>query len=155
MWHPPYRDTRPKPFQVIRTTNLVFDFPIDQETDSTSGSVLNNEPEGVFEDGSRCSEIEIELRDPRVAAALQIHYGWIRLTGGAPGGVSGTITGYAYETIPNKRVLAGVTSKTSTDTQAQENFVLALAQPAEGKVIVTKTNIQIYYWRKRRPACVA
>jgi hypothetical protein len=30
MWHPPYRDTRPTPLQVIRTTNLVFDFPIAQ-----------------------------------------------------------------------------------------------------------------------------
>ncbi|MGA8438737.1 MAG: hypothetical protein WB714_10975, partial [Candidatus Sulfotelmatobacter sp.] len=41
-----------------------------QALDSTSGSVLNNSPERVFEDGARCSEIKIQLRDPRVAAAL-------------------------------------------------------------------------------------
>jgi hypothetical protein len=34
-----------------------------QDTDSTSGSVLNDEAESVFEGGTRCSEIKMELRD--------------------------------------------------------------------------------------------
>ena len=45
-----------------------------QALDSTSGSVLNNSPEGVFEDGTRCFEIKIQLRDPQVAAALSVLY---------------------------------------------------------------------------------
>jgi hypothetical protein len=36
-----------------------------------------------------------------------VHYGWVRISGG-PGGV--TITGYAYETTPNKHIDTGVTS---------------------------------------------
>jgi hypothetical protein len=36
------------------------------------------------------------------------HYGWARLT--VTKGIVGTLTGYAYETIPNKRILAGQTS---------------------------------------------
>ena len=38
----------------------------------------------------------------------QTHYGWARLT--VKSGIVGTLTGYAYETIPNKRILAGQTS---------------------------------------------
>jgi hypothetical protein len=38
----------------------------------------------------------------------QTHYGWARLT--VTSGIAGTLTGYAYETIPNKRILAGQTS---------------------------------------------
>jgi len=40
----------------------------------------------------------------------KIHYGWARLnvTNGH-GGFSGTITGYAYETVPNKPVITGKT----------------------------------------------
>jgi hypothetical protein len=41
------------------------------------------------------------------------HYGWVRLTlmihHSSP--ISGTITGYAYETVADKRILAGVTEK--------------------------------------------
>jgi hypothetical protein len=38
------------------------------------------------------------------------HYGWARFTVTLTGGIVGTLTGYAYETIPNKRILAGQTS---------------------------------------------
>jgi len=41
----------------------------------------------------------------------QTHYGWARLnvTGRAFGSVTATLTGYAYETIPNKAIIAGKT----------------------------------------------
>jgi hypothetical protein len=36
------------------------------------------------------------------------HYGWVRLSVEVKGpNISATLTGYAYETIPNKRILAG------------------------------------------------
>jgi hypothetical protein len=39
----------------------------------------------------------------------ETHYGWVRLTvGSGPSGLSGTITAYAYETEPNKQILAGI-----------------------------------------------
>jgi hypothetical protein len=48
------------------------------------------------------------------------HYGWIRLTVNTqPHTFSATITGYAYETFANKRILAGIQEKDSADIQAQ------------------------------------
>ena len=38
----------------------------------------------------------------------QTHYGWIRMT--VQGALSGYVSGYAYETVPNKPIIAGVTS---------------------------------------------
>jgi hypothetical protein len=35
----------------------------------------------------------------------QVHYGWARMS--VTGAISGTITGYAYETVPNKGIRAG------------------------------------------------
>jgi hypothetical protein len=42
----------------------------------------------------------------------QIHYGWAKLKcpGGTYGGGTGTLLGYAYETIPGRAILAGETS---------------------------------------------
>jgi hypothetical protein len=38
----------------------------------------------------------------------QVHYGWIRMTVNAGGGaVTGTITGYAYNTVANQSLKAG------------------------------------------------
>lgn len=38
----------------------------------------------------------------------EVHYGWARLTlTGAGGPFNVSLTGYAYETVPNKRILAG------------------------------------------------
>jgi len=40
----------------------------------------------------------------------ETHYGWARLTVTAKGGIVATLTGYAYETVPNKPIMAGKTS---------------------------------------------
>jgi hypothetical protein len=46
------------------------------------------------------------------------HYGWVRLTVTTePRGVSASITGYAYETVANQRILAG-TAGSAADTAA-------------------------------------
>lgn len=52
------------------------------------------------------------------------HYGWARLnvTGNGIKGIVATMTGYAYETIPNKAVVAGQT--TGTDGGADERGTL-------------------------------
>jgi hypothetical protein len=54
----------------------------------------------------------------------QTHYGWIRLTVTSNFGLnkptlSATITGYAYETVPNKRILAGTVSKPASEAPAE------------------------------------
>jgi hypothetical protein len=40
----------------------------------------------------------------------ETHYGWARLTVTAKRGIFATLTGYAYETVPNKTIIAGKTS---------------------------------------------
>ncbi len=37
----------------------------------------------------------------------ETHYGWARLTVTAKGGIVATLTGYAYETVPNRPVITG------------------------------------------------
>lgn len=50
------------------------------------------------------------------------HYGWARLnvTGSGLGTIVATMTGYAYETIPNKAIVAGKTNDTETDESTEE-----------------------------------
>lgn len=48
----------------------------------------------------------------------ETHYGWIRLSHTSPKG--GLMTGYAYETIPNKPIIAGATS----DSEPESNMEL-------------------------------
>ena len=47
------------------------------------------------------------------------HFGWVRLTvNTTPNGLlSGTITGYAYETVPNTPILAGTAEKPTAEVQ--------------------------------------
>jgi hypothetical protein len=40
----------------------------------------------------------------------ETHYGWARLTVTAKGSIVATLTGYAYETVPNRPIMAGKTS---------------------------------------------
>jgi hypothetical protein len=56
----------------------------------------------------------------------KIHYGWARLTGTVCAG--GTLTGYAYETIPDKPIIAGKTKGTDDDSVEESNR--ALTAPA-------------------------
>lgn len=44
----------------------------------------------------------------------EVHYGWVRLTGN--GALSVVITGYAYETVPNKGIRAGQRSEDEDET---------------------------------------
>ncbi len=59
----------------------------------------------------------------------ETHYGWIRLTVNTDknGLLAGTITGYAYETVANKPILAGTagtatTDKTTTEVQGPDGI---------------------------------
>jgi hypothetical protein len=50
----------------------------------------------------------------------ETHYGWVRLTVTTqPRGFSATITGYAYETVANKKISAGIGSTSASQTQVQ------------------------------------
>jgi hypothetical protein len=58
----------------------------------------------------------------------KIHYGWARLTVQVPGGalIKATLTGYAYETIAGKSIIAGRTKGPGDIVEGQD---LALATP--------------------------
>jgi hypothetical protein len=74
------------------------------------------------------------------------HYGWVRLTViTEPSGVSATITAYAYETVANKRILAGIATKDSANTQA-ETKAESLAQPSLGMLALGANGLAL--WRR-------
>ena len=52
-----------------------------------------------------------------------IHYGWVRLAVKSRNmlSISATITGYAYETIPNKPIVAGTAETASVDAQTKDS----------------------------------
>jgi hypothetical protein len=63
----------------------------------------------------------------------QVHYGWARLNVARPqvGGIQATVTGYAYETIPNKPIITGKTKE--PDVITLKSATLGhLAQGASG-----------------------
>jgi hypothetical protein len=51
----------------------------------------------------------------------KIHYGWARLSFAMPAFARATLTGYAYETIPNKPIIAGKTHGADDDSSVQPN----------------------------------
>jgi len=60
----------------------------------------------------------------------QTHYGWARLSvhfEGAAGGLEAHLTGYAYETIPNKPIIAGKTHGPDVVTVQEGGSLGALA----------------------------
>jgi hypothetical protein len=59
----------------------------------------------------------------------QTHYGWARLTVTVKHGILATLTGYAYETIPNKRIITGKTSGTDS-VETGDNTERVAAWPA-------------------------
>jgi hypothetical protein len=72
----------------------------------------------------------------------EVHYGWARLSvHNVKTDITGTLTGYAYETIPNKAIIAGATKGTdesleesdanlATPTRALDSLgILALGAP--------------------------
>ncbi|MFZ0416509.1 MAG: hypothetical protein WAM04_00275 [Candidatus Sulfotelmatobacter sp.] len=53
------------------------------------------------------------------------HYGWIRLSVGAPRKLEAIITGYAYETVADQPILAGQTSEEVSELPASANLEMA------------------------------
>jgi hypothetical protein len=56
----------------------------------------------------------------------QVHYGWARLKVTVEYPISATLTGYAYETVPNKSIITGKTKGPDVER---------IQQPATGKVM--------------------
>jgi hypothetical protein len=80
------------------------------------------------------------------------HYGWIRLAViTEPRGVSATITEYAYETVANKRILAGASEKSSAEFQPLDN-VRSLNRVALGMLALGAGGLHL--WRREETSTV-
>ena len=83
----------------------------------------------------------------------QTHYGWIRLTvtTAAHEPISATITAYAYETVANKRILAGE-SGASTSAATVENKMEQPAQASLGMLALGTNGLAL--WRREEVSAV-
>jgi hypothetical protein len=74
------------------------------------------------------------------------HYGWIRLTVTTqPRGFAASITGYAYETVANKRILVGISAKDSANIQAEPKAE-SLGHPSLGVLALGADGLAL--WRR-------
>jgi len=82
----------------------------------------------------------------------ETHYGWARMTVNAKTGIVATLTGYAYETIPNKPILAGAKSgPVESVTNLRMNlFTPAKRSPTLGLLAGGADSLAI--WRREEPA---
>jgi hypothetical protein len=94
----------------------------------------------------------------------QFHYGWARLNVRSHLGISplscnvfATLTGYAYETVPNKPIIAGKTKgleqwdEEGLDTGASVTKPIEIPQPATlGLLALGSPGLSI--WRRKEPA---
>jgi hypothetical protein len=80
-----------------------------------------------------------------------IHYGWARITTGSQGGhLKALLTGYAYETIPNKAIIAGVT-KGPDDVEPTASLNTHATEPATlGMLALGAPGLSI--WRREETA---
>ncbi len=69
----------------------------------------------------------------RFYAKGKVHYGWARLNVPTPSGSHAKLTGYAYETIPNKPIITGQTSAPDVIT-LEPGSLGRLAQGAAGRL---------------------
>jgi hypothetical protein len=78
----------------------------------------------------------------------ETHYGWARLTVNAKTGIVATLTGYAYETIPNKPIIAGKTSGPVVASAVDgERILPAPYQPATLGALARGADVLVV-WRR-------
>ncbi len=79
-----------------------------------------------------------------------LHYGWVRVAIGYSAGETVTITGYAYETVPNKGITTGVTHGAVEDASMvapESMFTPTSAAPASlGLLALGSSGLEI--WRR-------
>jgi hypothetical protein len=78
----------------------------------------------------------------------ETHYGWARLTVKAKGGVFATLTGYAYETVPNKAIEAGEISGPAVAEAANHPQEIAPAKPLATVGMLARGAEALAVWRR-------
>ncbi|MGA9968292.1 MAG: hypothetical protein WBQ10_24040 [Terriglobales bacterium] len=80
----------------------------------------------------------------------QTHYGWARLTVQVSGTtVTGTLTGYAYETIPNKTIIAGKTKGTENTSIAEQPTLHKVVPPSPTVGELAAGSPALPVWRRK------
>jgi hypothetical protein len=80
-----------------------------------------------------------------------LHYGWVRIK--ITGHVQATITGYAYETIPNKAITAGATHGPSSEESMLEPIPSAPQNASLGMLALGAPALSV--WRKQEDEVLA
>jgi hypothetical protein len=84
------------------------------------------------------------------------HYGWARLSVSVDAGnhiVTGTLTGYAYETIPNKPIIAGKTKGADETASLEPLNPTSFSAPTPGPATLSVLALGspgLSIWRRRR-----
>lgn len=77
----------------------------------------------------------------------QTHYGWVRMTVTTePRGLSATITAYAYETVANKRILAGTPETVTVATMDLSSAAPNQSQASLGMLALGSDGLKL--WRR-------
>ncbi|HWY56432.1 MAG TPA: PEP-CTERM sorting domain-containing protein [Terriglobales bacterium] len=93
----------------------------------------------------------------RFAINGRLHFGWARMTVKPGGNVNGnptftaTLTGYAYETIPGKAIVAGQT-KSSDGVVERPGAALTTPTPEPATLGMLALGAQGVVWRRKEPA---
>jgi hypothetical protein len=83
----------------------------------------------------------------------KVHYGWARLTVTFKQKITATLTGYAYETVPNKPIIAGKTKGLDNANIAEPNAALSIRDPKTatlGALALGAPGLSI--WQREEPA---
>jgi hypothetical protein len=78
----------------------------------------------------------------------ETHYGWARLTVKAKGGIFATLSGYAYETVPNKAIDAGEKSGPVVAEAANHPQEIAPANPLATVGVLARGADGLTVWRR-------
>jgi hypothetical protein len=78
----------------------------------------------------------------------ETHYGWARLTVTAKHGIIATLTGYAYETIPNKAIMAGETSGAADASAGGPEQMSAPSTPPVTLGMIARGADALAIWRR-------
>jgi len=82
----------------------------------------------------------------------ETHYGWARMTVTAKGGIAATLTGYAYETVPDKPISAGKTSGSSDASGDNPDEALAPSQGSATLGMLAGGAGNLTIWRRNDEA---
>jgi len=85
----------------------------------------------------------------------ETHYGWARLTVSAKGGIVATLTGYAYETVPNRPILAGKTSGPEVSSAINPEELLAPSHQSATLGRLARGSDALAIWRRDEDASLA